>query len=191
MTTSNTDVTTRFVDVAFLRCFDASLFASPILITAADEERLNALLIRLQDFGQILIPKVTMAESHLTFAGLVERLRSALGSAVVEAALATPPGTPLGSDPAPAAVMPVWAFELEGDDPEDEDVLFASGKLWGADVFIEALRVEGDDEAVPVPAVRHRFDRWVRADGGGRNRAATHLPGRTGTYVLFAAAAPT
>ena len=191
MTTSNPDVTTRFVDVAFLQCFDASLFASPILLTPADEERVNALLVRLQDFGQILIPKVTVVESHLTFSSLIERLRLALGSTVVEAALATPPDTPLGSDPAPAAVMPVWAFELEGDDPEDEDVLFASGKLWGSDVFIEALRVEGDDEPVPVPAVRHRFERWVRADGGRRHRAVVRLPGRSGSYVLFAASAPT
>jgi hypothetical protein len=59
----------------------------------------------------------------------------------------------------------------------------------GADVLIEALRVEGDDNPVPVPAVRDRFLRWADAAGGRRNLTTVRPPGREGSYVLFAAAA--
>ena len=92
-----------------------------------------------------------------------------------------------GPDPEPAAVMPVWAFE-----PEDGsgDVLLSSAKLWGADLLVEALRVEDDDDPTPVPAVRERFRRWADAAGGGRALSTTRLPGREGSYVIFAAAAP-
>jgi hypothetical protein len=82
--------------------------------------------------------------------------------------------------------MPVWAFEPEG---ETEDVLLSSGMLWGADLLIEALRVEGDDNPVPVPAVRDRFLRWAEAAGGRRNLTTVRPPGCEGSYVLFASAA--
>jgi hypothetical protein len=46
--------------------------------------------------------------------------------------------------------MPVWAFEPEGDDSGDQDVLLNSGRLWGTDVLIEALRVESEQQPSPV-----------------------------------------
>jgi hypothetical protein len=68
-------------------------------------------------------------------------------------------------DPAPATIMPVWAFEPQG--PTD-DVLISSARLWGSELFVEALRVEEDDVPVPVPSVHWRFARWVAAAGTGR-----------------------
>jgi len=83
--------------------------------------------------------------------------------------------------------MPVYAFEPEGG---SEDALLSSATLWNGDLLVEALRIEGDDDPTPVPSVRDRFDRWVGAAGAGRKLATTRLPGRGGSYVLFAAAAP-
>jgi hypothetical protein len=93
-------------------------------------------------------------------------------------------------EPAPVAVMPVWAFAPEGDDSDDQDVLLSSGWLWGADVLIEALRMESEQQPAPTPTVRSRFDRWIKSEGGARNRAVIRLPDRDGCYVLFAAAVP-
>ena len=78
--------------------------------------------------------------------------------------------------------MPVWAFEPEGDDSGDQDVLLNSGRLWGTDVLIEALRVESEQQPSPVTTVRSRFDRWIKAEGGARERAVVRLPGRDGCY---------
>ena len=63
----------------------------------------------------------------------------------------------------------------------------ASARLWGADLLVEALRVEGEDHPEPVSSVRDRFARWADAAGKGRELSTVRLPGRA---VLFAAAAP-
>jgi hypothetical protein len=180
----------RRVDVAFLQCCDATVFAEPVLLTDTEEQRLRALLASLQDFGLILRPNAAARRQHYDFDALLGHLRASVGAPVVEAALAADPDAPLSREPAPVAVMPVWAFEPEGDDPEDQDVLLSSGRLWGTDVLIEALRVESEESPAPVPTVRSRFERWLEAGGGGRDRAVVRLPGRDGCYVLFAAAAP-
>jgi hypothetical protein len=91
------------------------------------------------------------------------------------------------AEPAPAALMPVWAF---GSDGGSEDVLLSSATLWNVNVLVEALRLEDDDHPVPVPAVRERFERWVAAAGSGPTLATSRLRGRDGSYVIFAAAAP-
>lgn len=83
--------------------------------------------------------------------------------------------------------MPVWAFKPGA---EGDDVLVSSARLWNSDLLLEALRVEEDDEPVPVPAVRERYDRWVNAAGAGRLVRATRVPGFSGAYAIFAAAAP-
>jgi hypothetical protein len=43
------------------------------------------------------------------------------------------------TEPAPANVMPVWAFEPEGG---SEDALLNSATPWNTDLLVEALRVE-------------------------------------------------
>jgi hypothetical protein len=83
--------------------------------------------------------------------------------------------------------MPVWAFEPDGG---TEDVLLSSAKLWNVNLLVEALRVEDDDDSVPVASVRDCFQRWIEAAGSGPRLATSRLPGRDGSYVIFAAAAP-
>jgi hypothetical protein len=69
-----------------------------------------------------------------------------------------------------------------------EDVLLSSATRWNVNLLVEALRVEDDDD--PVPAVREHFHRWVAAADSGTTLATSRLPGRDGSYVIFAAAAP-
>jgi hypothetical protein len=54
--------------------------------------------------------------------------------------------------------MPVWAFEA---DRGSEDVLLSSAKLWNVNLLVGVLRVEDDDDPVPVASVRERFQRWI------------------------------
>jgi hypothetical protein len=74
--------------------------------------------------------------------------------------------------------MPVWAFEPEKGG--SDDVLLSSARLWGADLLVEALRVEGDDDPAPVPSVQDRFARWANAAGQRRELSTVRLPGRDG-----------
>ena len=159
------------------------------LRTDAEEHRLRALLASLQDFGLILRPNAAARQQHYDFDALLGHLRASVGARFVDAALAGP-DAPVSGEPGPVAVMPVWSFGPEGADPADQDVVLSSGRLWGTDVLIEALRVESEERPAPVPTVRSRFERWLDAAGGARHRAVVRLPGRDGCYVLFAAAAP-
>jgi hypothetical protein len=149
----------------------------------AEELRLRTALLALRNIGCILSPSVEPAAPGYGYGDIIAHLRSALGDQIVDLALAT--DSP-GERPAPAVLMPVWAFEPEGD---SEDVLLSSGTLWGADMLFEALRVIDDDNPDPVPAVLERFLRWSRAAGEGRTLTTTRLPGRDASYVLFASAA--
>jgi hypothetical protein len=106
---------------------------------------------------------------------------------LADAALAAAERSVSAAEPAAAALMPVWAFEPDGG---SEDVLLSSVTLWNVNLLIDALRVDDDDHPVPVPAVRERFQRWVAAAGSGPTLATSRLPGRDGSYVIFAAAAP-
>jgi hypothetical protein len=63
-------------------------------------------------------------------------------------------------------------------------------RIWGADLLVEAVRVEGEDDLAPVPSIRDRFFRWADAAGKGQELSTVRLPGRDDSYVLFAAAAP-
>ena len=92
--------------------------------------------------------------------------------------------------PQPIAIMPVWSFEAEGDDGADRDVLLSSGRLWGAEILLEALKVDNPDDPVPARTVRCRHDRWVKAAGGSRLRTFVHVPGEEGCYFVAGAAAP-
>jgi hypothetical protein len=180
----------RAVRVAFLNCFDAKLFCAEVELTEGDQRRLESALAWLQDAGVLLLPAPDQSDARLDANGVIEHLRATVGDHIVEAALAADPDAPRASGPAPTAVLPVWPFEAEGDDPGDRDVLLASGRLWGAEVLLEALRVDEPDNPVPVLEVRSRFDRWVKAAGGGRMRAVIHPPGEKGCYFLAAIAAP-
>jgi hypothetical protein len=180
---------TRPVRVVWLNCFDAKLFSAEVPMSPAEEARLSALLGWLQDAGVLLRP-APAAEHSGTFADVIAHLRDTFGAPLVEAGLGAEPLRVPPSSGAPVAIMPIWPFEPEGEDPEDPDVLLRSGRLWGADVMIDALRVGGPDDPAPVLAVRPRLDRWGRAGGGGRLRAAVRPPGRPDWYVLGAISAP-
>jgi hypothetical protein len=67
------------------------------------------------------------------FRDVVDHLRTAVGSQIVDLALAT--ASPIGN-PAPAALIAVLAFEPEG---KTEDVPLRSGMLWGADALTEGV----------------------------------------------------
>jgi hypothetical protein len=53
--------------------------------------------------------------------------------------------------PVTVAVMWAWAFEPEGDDPDDHDMMLSSGRLWGADILTEPLRGEREAAAWSRP----------------------------------------
>jgi hypothetical protein len=185
-TTSNTaDV--RATTVAFVNCFDATTFGRTVHMTADEERRLRALLASLRDYGILLRASFEPALPGCGFGDVVDHLRAFVGAHIVKAALAAGGPAVPGLEPEPVAVMPVWAFQPEGG---NEDALLSSTRLWNCDVLVEALRVEDDDDPVPARTVRHRFDRWADAAGQGERLKAVRLPGRDGSYVLFAAAAP-
>jgi hypothetical protein len=104
------------------------------------------------------------------------------------------PGLATGSQR--RAMRPRWRrrprgrSRRRGDHPGDRDVLLASGRPWGAEALLEALRVVDLDNTEPVHEVRSRFDRWVKEAGGGWVRAVIHPPGETGCYFPAAVAAP-
>jgi hypothetical protein len=173
---ANEKVAARLARVAFLNCFDARLFCAEVELTEGDQRRLDAALAWLQDAGVLLLPTPDQSDARLDADGVIDHLRATVGDHIVEAALAADPDLPRASGPAPTAVLPVWPFETEGDDPADRDVLLASGRLWGAEALLEALRVDEPDNPVPVLEVRSRFDRWVKAAGGGRMRVVTGSP---------------
>ena len=173
--------------VAFVNCFDATTFGRTVTMTAREERRLRNVLAALHDYGFLLPASFEPALPGYGFAEVIDYLRESVGAPFADAALAAAERSVPSIEPACAAVMPVWAFEPEG---EGEDVLLSSATLWNSNVLIEALRVESDDVPVPVASVRDRFDRWVQAAGFGETRLTVRLPGREGSYVLFAAAAP-
>jgi hypothetical protein len=177
----------RPVSVAFVNCHDATTFGRTVHMTAHEERRLRGLLEALRGAGIILRASFEPALPGYGFSDVVDHLRGSVGTHLVGTGLAGDDRAAPGPAPEPAAVMPVWAFEPEGG---SDDVLVSSARLWGTDLFVEALRVEDDDHPEPVPSVRERFARWADAAGGGRALSTTRLPGRDGAYVVFAAAAP-
>jgi hypothetical protein len=152
----------RPTTVAFTNCFNATIFGRMVHMTAREERRLRNLLEALRDYGLILRASFDPALPGYGFGDVVYHLRASIGAHVVDAAMAARDRFVPGSDPEPAAVMPVWGFEPEGG---SEDVLVSSARLWGADLLVEALRVMGDDDPTPVPSVRGRFRSLV---GRGR-----------------------
>ncbi len=188
--TANLNAAGELTRVAFLNCFDASLFVAEVELTDDDRRQLDSVLAWLQEAGILLLPSQDQALARMGANDVVEHLRATVGDQIVEAALGADPDRLAGDAPAPSAVLPIWPFEAEGNDPADRDVLLASGRLWGADVLLEALRVEDPDSPEPVREVRSRFDRWTKAAGGSRLRAVIHPPGEKGCYFLVGIAAP-
>jgi hypothetical protein len=158
ITTDTSDA--RPVAVAFVKCFDAT----------------NLRPHGPPDPGRGSAPPQSPRGGHF---------RATIGvadAALVAAEREVPP-----VEPAPAAVMPVWALEAE---EGNGDVLLTSANLWGTDVLVETLRVEDDDGPTPVASVRDRFWRWTDAAGKGTRLKTVRMLGQDGCYVLFAAAAP-
>jgi hypothetical protein len=69
-------------------------------------------------------------------------------------------------------------------------VLLSLASLWNCNLPLEALRVEDDDDPTPAASVKERFDRWARGAAAVGRLATVRLPGRDGSFVLFAAPAP-
>ncbi len=121
--------TARPVTVAFVNCFDATTFGRTVHLTADEERRLRNVLAALRDYGFILAASFEPALPGYGFADVAGHLRVTIGSPIADAALAAAERSVPAIDPAPAVVMPVWAFEP---DPGNEDVLLSSARLWGA-----------------------------------------------------------
>ena len=187
MDTTTDAATARPTTVAFVNCFDATTFGRTVHLTADEERRLRNVLAALRDYGLILEASIEPALPGYGFGDVADHLRATIGSPIADAALAAFERCVPATDPPPVAVMPVWEFDPDGG---SEDVLLSSARLWGTDLLVKALRVEDEDDPVPVPAVRERFRRWTDAAGQAERLKAARLPGRDGFYVLFAAAAP-
>ncbi|HLB98015.1 MAG TPA: hypothetical protein VJK90_10155, partial [Acetobacteraceae bacterium] len=85
--------------------------------------RLRNVLAVLRDYGFILEASFEPALPGCGFADVADHLRATIGSPIADAALAAAERSIPASDPAPAAVMPVWPFEP---DPGNGDVLLSS-----------------------------------------------------------------
>lgn len=156
-------------------------------LTAEEERRLRNVLATVQDYGFIVRASLEPAMPGYGFNEVIDHLRTAIGAPYDDAALAAAERECPSVEPPPVAVMPVWAFQP---DPDNADVLLSSAMLWNCNLLIEAIRVEDDDDPTPVASARERFERWAcGADAVGRF-ANVRLPGREGSYGLFAAAAP-
>lgn len=174
--------------LAFTNCFDASTNGHVVHLTRGEETQLQAILTSLRDCGLILCANLAHAESSSMFEDAIALLQTSVGSSSVSSGRAARYPFVVSSNPPPIALMMVWPFEPEG---YSDDVLVTSAQLWGLDLFVEALRVENDENPVPVPSVRERYGRWAAAAAESMRLArATRLPGRQGSYALFAAAAP-
>ena len=187
MTNENTDADRKPYSVAFATCSSAATVAMTVQLSTEEGDRLRDLLGSLQDYGLILPPAFATASDAFGYRDAVDLVRQAVGGTLVDAALFSGGRPGPGSDPDPVAAMPVWAFEPEC---AGSDVLVSSARLWGVDLFVEALRVEDDEEAAPVAAVRQRYARWLAAAGAQLAVRPVRLPGRTGSYAVFAASAP-
>jgi hypothetical protein len=154
----------RPTTVAFVNCFDATIFGRTVHMTAREERRLRNVLAALNDYGFILRASLEPAQPGYGFADVIDHLRATIGAPIADAALAAAERSVPAIEPPPAALMPVWAFEPDGG---SEDVLRSSATLWNVNLLVEALRVEDDDDPVPVASVRDRFARWVAAAGSG------------------------
>ena len=187
MDTTSDAAPARPTTVAFVNLFDATTFGRTVHLTPDEERRLRNVLAALRDYGFILEASFEPALPGCGFAEVAAHLRATIGAPIADAALAAVERSVPASDPAPAAVMPVWPFEPESG---SADVLVSSARLWGVDILVEALRVEDDHDSTPVPSVRDRFRRWAGAAGHGGRLKTTRLPGHEGRFVVFAAGAP-
>jgi hypothetical protein len=187
MNSSSDTANVQPTGIAFVNCFDATTFCRIAYMTAREGRQIRGLLVALHGAGLILPAGYAAAVPDCGYREVVDEVRRSIGAHIVDTFLTASEEASARRDPAPAAVMPVWAFEPEG---ETDDVLVRSARLWGLDLLVEALRVEDDDDPRPVAPVRERFRRWAEAAGGRAELKTTRLPGREGSYVVFAAAAP-
>jgi hypothetical protein len=180
----------RATRIAFLNCNDAALHVADVKLTEEERARVRAALAWLEHSGIVLVPRQHQGAAVRTYDVLLATLQASVGDLAFQAALGAEPREPMGEQAAPCAVMTVWKLEPEGDDVEDRDVLLGSGRLWGIDLLIEALRVEEPDDPLPAKTVRPRLERWVKAAGGGSLRKACRPPGEDGWYAVAAISSP-
>ncbi len=188
--TENETKVMRSTRIAFLNCNDATLHVADVKLTDEERARIQAALGWLEHSGVVLVPRQYQGAPVRTYDALLARLQASVGDLAFQAALGAEPQEPIGEQPAPCAVMPIWQLQPEGDDAKDRDVLLGSGRLWCTDLLIEALRVEGPDEAVPVSTVRPRLERWARGAGGGLMRSPCQPHGEDGWYAIMAISSP-
>jgi hypothetical protein len=84
------------------------MWASRNAATSVLEKPLTSAMV--QDFGLILQPNVAVRPKCHDFDTLPAHLRASIGAPIVDAALAVGTDAPFSGEPAPVAVMPVWAF---------------------------------------------------------------------------------
>jgi hypothetical protein len=138
----------RCTTVSYVNLFDATTFGRTVHMTASEERRLRNVLAALNDYGFILRASFSFdSASGYGFADVIDHLRATISTPLADAALAAAERSVPAAEPAPAALMPVWEFEAEHG---SEDVLLSSATLWNVNLLVEALRVEDDDDPVPV-----------------------------------------
>jgi hypothetical protein len=118
----------RPTTVAFVNCFDATIFGRTLHMTAREERRLRNVLAALNDYGFILRAILEPALPGYGFADVIDHLRTTIGAPLADTALAAAERSVPAAEPAPAALMPVWAFEPDGG---SEDVMLGSGEERG------------------------------------------------------------
>lgn len=82
-------------------------------MTAFEERQLRNVLATVCDYGFILTASFEPERPSYGFGVVIEHLRVSIGGPFADAALASAERSMPSIEPAPAAVMPVWAFEPE------------------------------------------------------------------------------
>ena len=165
-----------------MESYTGELCASDVMLRPDQKLDFEKVLDRLAAEGLVAVPTLFVSGPPRTLAEVMQVISERLSAPIVEAVQASLAYASTPSPP-PIGVMHVWAFEeVQQGNP---DVLVAMGKLWGVDVWIEAIRMEDADLGVVAAG-----GRAILADRGGSGPAqacnTVRLPGREADYVLFA-----
>jgi hypothetical protein len=170
--------------LTYTRACDARTFVTQTHMSPVEGEKLERILDRLADIGAVALydpaTPMTRADGLDATLGLLQRN---LGSCFVDAA-AGAARFPFTPTPGPQTLIALWPFEA---DPTEPDALAAHGLLFGLPIVFEALRVEDNDLAEPVPSVANRFQAWRSAMQPGATPGTAALPNAEGAYAVYAA----